>query len=96
VANLLSGLGLAGGRNLPGGRPREECVTRLVVETSGRVVEVTGLTLGAVKNCMYETGLRTPTSFDPDAQCTAAAVPCRAVDLTQRTAMLYLYFAWMR
>jgi integrase len=37
---------LAGGRRLPRWRLRDECVTRLLFETGGRVSEVTGLTLG--------------------------------------------------
>jgi integrase len=36
---------LAGGRRLPGWRLRDECVTRLLFESGGRVSEVTGLTL---------------------------------------------------
>ncbi|MBI4544731.1 MAG: integrase [Gemmatimonadetes bacterium] len=37
---------LAGGRRLPRWGLREECVTRLLFESGGRVSEVTGLTLG--------------------------------------------------
>jgi integrase len=37
---------LRGGRQLPGWDLREECVTRLLFETGGRIFEVTGLTLG--------------------------------------------------
>jgi hypothetical protein len=37
---------LNGGRTLPGWGLREECVTRLLFETGGRIFEVTGLTLG--------------------------------------------------
>jgi integrase len=37
---------LRGGRKLPGWGLREECVTRLLFETGGRIFEVTGLTLG--------------------------------------------------
>jgi site-specific recombinase XerC len=37
---------LSGGRKLPGWGLREECVTRLLFETGGRIFEVTGLTLG--------------------------------------------------
>jgi integrase len=37
---------LAGGRRLPGWRLRDECVTRLLFESGGRVSETTGLTLG--------------------------------------------------
>jgi integrase len=37
---------LAGGRRLPGWRLRDECVTRLLFESGGRVSEITGLTLG--------------------------------------------------
>jgi len=37
---------LAGGRGLPRWGLREECVTRLLFESGGRVSEVTGLTLG--------------------------------------------------
>jgi integrase len=37
---------LRGGRDLPGWSLREECVTRLLFETGGRIFEVTGLTLG--------------------------------------------------
>jgi integrase len=36
---------LAGGRCLPGWRLRDECVTRLLFESGGRVSEITGLTL---------------------------------------------------
>jgi integrase len=36
---------LAGGRRLPGWRLRDECVTRLLFESGGRVSEITGLTL---------------------------------------------------
>jgi integrase len=36
---------LAGGRCLPGWRLRDECVTRVLFESGGRVSEVTGLTL---------------------------------------------------
>jgi hypothetical protein len=34
---------LAGGRCLPGWRLRDECVTRLLFESGGRVSEITGL-----------------------------------------------------
>ena len=37
---------MAGGRKLCGWGLREECVTRLLFETGGRIFEVTGLTLG--------------------------------------------------
>jgi hypothetical protein len=37
---------LSGGRKLRGWGLREECVTRLLFETGGRIFEVTGLTLG--------------------------------------------------
>ena len=37
---------LSGGRKLPCWSLREECVTRLLFETGGRIFEVTGLTLG--------------------------------------------------
>jgi integrase len=37
---------LTGGRRLSGWGTREECVTRLLFETGGRIFEVTGLTLG--------------------------------------------------
>jgi len=37
---------LAGGHKLVGWGLREECVTRLLFETGGRIFEVTGLTLG--------------------------------------------------
>jgi integrase len=37
---------LAGGHRLAGWGLREECVTRLLFETGGRIFEVTGLTLG--------------------------------------------------
>jgi len=37
---------LAGGRSLPRWRLRDECVTRVLFESGGRVSEVTGLTLG--------------------------------------------------
>jgi integrase len=37
---------LSGGRKVPGWGLREECVTRLLFETGGRIFEVTGLTLG--------------------------------------------------
>jgi integrase len=37
---------LSGGRTLPNWGLREECVTRLLFETGGRIFEVTGLTLG--------------------------------------------------
>ena len=37
---------LTGGRKLPGWGLREECVTRLLFETGGRIFEITGLTLG--------------------------------------------------
>jgi integrase len=36
---------LVGGRRLPGWRLRDECVTRLLFESGGRVSEITGLTL---------------------------------------------------
>jgi integrase len=36
---------LAGARRLPGWRLRDECVTRLLFESGGRVSEITGLTL---------------------------------------------------
>jgi hypothetical protein len=36
---------LAGGRRLPGWRLRDECVTRLLFESGGRVSEIAGLTL---------------------------------------------------
>ncbi len=41
---------LSGGRKLPGWGLREECVTRLLFETGGRIFEVTGLTLGDCAN----------------------------------------------
>jgi integrase len=37
---------LRGGRKLPGWSLREECILRLLFETGGRILEVTGLTLG--------------------------------------------------
>lgn len=37
---------LAGGQRLRGWRLRDECVTRVLFESGGRVSEVTGLTLG--------------------------------------------------
>jgi hypothetical protein len=37
---------MSGGRKLPSWGLREECVTRLLFETGGRIFEVTGLTLG--------------------------------------------------
>jgi integrase len=47
---------LAGGRQSQGWRLREECVTRLLFETGGRISEVVGLTLGdwAARDCLQE------------------------------------------
>lgn len=42
----LPGRVLDGGRQVPGWGLREECVTRLLFETGGRISEVTSLTLG--------------------------------------------------